>query len=150
MYFYPRRYRRRKNRSLRVLFAKAKQLRTNLTRSEAKAWKLITDIKPRKEWMLQWVPDEIWRQDQTICPWYILDFYCPQLKLAVEIDGAIHEGREVVDRYRDNNLRKLGITTIRFPNETVLFNPEHFIEQLTNVMRGLEQHGESQTNNLQL
>jgi very-short-patch-repair endonuclease len=51
---------------------------------------------------------------------FILDFYCPRKKLAVELDGASHDGRESVDQARTDALATLNIRVIRFRNEEVL------------------------------
>ncbi len=53
---------------------------------------------------------------------YILDFYCPQMKLAVELDGGQHacdENREY-DAARTDYLKALGIEILRFWNHEVL------------------------------
>lgn len=49
---------------------------------------------------------------------YIVDFYLPKIKVAIEVDGFHHytkEGKEK-DRIRDNNLRSEGINTLRITN----------------------------------
>jgi len=55
---------------------------------------------------------------------YILDFYCPEKKLAVELDGGHHnlpDGREN-DAARTNYLNAHGIKVVRFWNNEVLGN----------------------------
>jgi len=50
---------------------------------------------------------------------YSLDFYCPELKLAIEMDGNSHFlSRDVVeyDRDRQNHIEALGISFLRFTN----------------------------------
>jgi len=53
---------------------------------------------------------------------FILDFYCQELKLVIELDGGIHSepGQVAHDENRDGYLRSLGCTILRFPNEAVL------------------------------
>jgi very-short-patch-repair endonuclease len=46
--------------------------------------------------------------------WYILDFYCPKLKLCIEIDGESHEWAWEYDEKRDAYLRSLWIKTVRY------------------------------------
>lgn len=56
---------------------------------------------------------------------FVIDFYCPELKLAVELDGDIHnllEQREY-DRARQKYLEEFGIKFIRITNEEFLGNP---------------------------
>jgi len=49
---------------------------------------------------------------------YIVDFYCPKLKLVIEIDGATHETEEEVrlDKIRQNYLESLGLKVLRYHN----------------------------------
>ena len=53
---------------------------------------------------------------------YILDFYCPELKLCIELDGAGHYNSEGLrhDYVRDKYLSELGIRVLRFENLAVL------------------------------
>lgn len=62
---------------------------------------------------------------------FILDFYCAQLQLGIEIDGKIHEFQKVRDRERDNMLKlKFGITTVRYRNKEILNNIKGVIKDL--------------------
>ncbi len=68
---------------------------------------------------------------------YIVDFYCPQRKLVIEIDGSQHsfgEGREY-DESREEYMSSLTIKTIRFSNLDVLQNVEGV---LTEIAKELE------------
>ena len=61
---------------------------------------------------------------------YILDFYCPSEKLAIELDGATHfthRGAEK-DKVRDSFLEANGIAVIRIENRDVFENTVHVIE----------------------
>lgn len=63
---------------------------------------------------------------------YILDFYCPEQKLAVELDGGQHnlpEGREY-DAERTAYLNSHGIEVVRFWNNEVLCEMEVVLERL--------------------
>ena len=52
---------------------------------------------------------------------YILDFYCHQKKLIIELDGEIHNTKEAreYDTVRDKYFKELGYTTLRFLNREV-------------------------------
>ncbi len=50
---------------------------------------------------------------------FIVDFYCPPLKLIVEIDGDTHFGNERNDAKRQSYLESLGLTVARFTDEEV-------------------------------
>jgi very-short-patch-repair endonuclease len=56
---------------------------------------------------------------------YILDFYCPVVRVGIEVDGGIHLEKEQVeyDRMRSNDLAELGIEVIRFWNSEIITQP---------------------------
>jgi len=91
------------------LTERARELRKNSTPAEKKIWDGF--LKDR--------PDEYKFLRQKPIGNYILDFYCSELLLAVEIDGKIHETRKEYDAERDNFLNKCGIRVIRIPNNDV-------------------------------
>jgi len=66
------------------------------------------------------------RQHATTC--YILDFYCPAMKLAVEVDGPIHERQKAKDIMRDANLSRDGIVVLRFQNSEIFTGLEDVLE----------------------
>ena len=61
---------------------------------------------------------------QKIVGDYILDFYCEQAKLAVELDGSQHfeEDGQKYDRQRTEYLESLGIQVLRFSNDDIKQN----------------------------
>lgn len=66
---------------------------------------------------------------------FILDFYCPEAKLAIELDGAPHyteEGR-LSDRERDAILESYGIKVLRFSNSKLE-------EELMSVLKIIESY----------
>ena len=71
---------------------------------------------------------------------YILDFYCPQLCLAIEIDGSSHFSleRRVYDKQRDYHLKLNGIETIRFLNEDVFQTPNFVVSTILNIIEKRE------------
>src|SRR4051794_1903713 len=58
------------------------------------------------------------RRQHAIEP-FIVDFYCPQARLVVEVDGPIHERQVEADRFRQEMLEACGLTVIRFKNDEV-------------------------------
>ncbi len=60
---------------------------------------------------------------------FIADFYCHELRLVVEIDGCIHDLKQIIeyDREREVQIKKLGLKVLRFSNSDVFHNP-HLIE----------------------
>jgi very-short-patch-repair endonuclease len=61
---------------------------------------------------------------------YILDFFCPRLMLAVEIDGASHLDRTEDDTRRQKELESLGITFLRFQDIEVKKNLDGVIARI--------------------
>ena len=69
---------------------------------------------------------------------YILDFYCHQLKLVIEVDGSIHNVAEVKqsDEIRQQQLEKENLTFLRFSNEEIKLKPEEVIYQIETLLKG--------------
>ncbi len=65
---------------------------------------------------------------------YILDFYCPSEKIAVELDGEGHFelSQEEYDYERDLFLRHCGIKVLRFENQWVWKYPEGLLQEIKN------------------
>ena len=63
---------------------------------------------------------------------YIVDFYCSELKLVIEIDGEYHENKGVkeYDLERDKYLTSLGFKVIRFTNDEVVDECEKVVEKI--------------------
>ena len=65
---------------------------------------------------------------------YIVDFYCAELMLAIEIDGDTHARQEQYDKHRTENLNKYGVEVIRYTNAEVLNNLEGVYQDLRKRM----------------
>lgn len=63
---------------------------------------------------------------------YIVDFYCPQAKLVIELDGDSHFRRraEAYDANRTAYLRSVGLRVVRFTNDEVVNNLEGVLESI--------------------
>lgn len=61
---------------------------------------------------------------------YILDFFCPQIRLNVELDGGQHRDRREYDKEREDFLKDKDIATIRFWNSEVLENVEKVLKKI--------------------
>ncbi len=61
---------------------------------------------------------------------YIVDFYCSELMLAIEIDGDTHAEQQLYDATRTQRLNELGIEVFRYPNTEILNNLEGVYEDL--------------------
>ena len=71
-----------------------------------------------------------WRR-QHLFGRFILDFYCPELRLAIEVDGMQHQEKAIheLDGEREFELRRCGIETIRIPNH-LLIRDSLLVEQI--------------------
>ena len=101
-----------------------KDLRNNLTSAEATLW---IHLKGRK------LGGRKFRRQFSIEN-YIIDFYCPAEKLAIELDGAGHftsAGFEY-DEERTKQLNTHGIRVIRFENREVFDDLESVLEEIKN------------------
>ena len=93
-----------------------KELRNNLTSAEARLWTMLKkkQLEGRK-----------FRRQHSIDN-FIVDFYCPQEKLVIELDGEVHNNilAERKDNVRDLTLKSYGITVLRFENKLVFKQPD--------------------------
>ena len=74
---------------------------------------------------------------------YVVDFYCPELRLAVEVDGASHVGRDEYDRQRDEDLAAFGVTTLRFSDTEVLYASDRVVATIRERVDTLRKEGRS-------
>jgi very-short-patch-repair endonuclease len=72
---------------------------------------------------------------QFPCPPYVLDFYCAELKLAIELDGGQHFETSglIHDQRRTLYLYQQGIEVVRFSNLEVLQQMDAVLEQLIRI-----------------
>lgn len=78
---------------------------------------------------------------QSVQRGYILDFYCPRLRLAVEIDGSVHALQFLADARRERALRQRDITVLRFTNREILDFGAGVVRRILTVIRSLDSEG---------
>lgn len=61
---------------------------------------------------------------------YIMDFYSPEIKLGIEIDGPVHNFQKDKDEYRTRTLNLYGIEIVRFTNMEILNNLDSCLQKL--------------------
>lgn len=59
---------------------------------------------------------------------YIVDFFCSDLLLAIEIDGESHYGNEVKDAKRQKEIEKFGVRFLRFDESEIYYNLDKVIK----------------------
>lgn len=102
------------------LKGKARELRNNSTTSEIKLWRFL---KGR-----QMCGYDFHRQKPL--GEYIVDFFCNELMLAVEIDGISNIGQEEFDKLRQEKLESMGIKFLRFDDDEVFYNIEKVLDTI--------------------
>ena len=72
---------------------------------------------------------------------YVVDFYCPALKLAIEIDGDSHfqPGEQEKDQRRQEDIEFFGVVFLRFRNNEVWENLEGVLEAIYRKVREMEE-----------
>lgn len=107
--------------------AKRQKLRTDMPQAERILWghlknKSILDVKFRRQY--------------SVGP-YIVDFYCPQLKLAIEIDGDSHfeTGSAKQDKNRQAYIQSFGIRFLRFTNLEIYHNLENVLKTIETTIK---------------
>ncbi len=98
----------------------AKDMRHKMTEAEERLWsainkRQINGLKFRRQ-------HPVYR--------YIIDFYCYERRLAIELDGKVHTRQKENDNYRDEFLKGIGIRTIRIRNEEVMNNLNAVVEKI--------------------
>ncbi len=88
---------------------KRKKLRNNSTPAEVFLWK---HLKQKQ------ISNKKFRRQQSIGN-YIVDFYCPEERLVIELDGEVHFEEETMkyDEERSKYLNELNIKVLRFENQ---------------------------------
>ncbi len=105
-----------------AMLERRRELRRNQTEAEALLWDELKKLKY----------DGIRVRRQFGVGSYILDFYCPSKRLAIEVDGGYHE-EEVQIRYdkeRTAYLNTYNIQVIRYSNQQIAQNIQGCLEQI--------------------
>lgn len=107
-----------------ILKERRRELRGNPTQAEAVLWGHIRNRQ---------IEQCRFRRQYSVGP-YILDFYCPRIRLAIEIDGDQHAENDAIvyDRERDEYLNDLDIKTVRYWNHDIMKDINHVIENIRN------------------
>jgi very-short-patch-repair endonuclease/pimeloyl-ACP methyl ester carboxylesterase len=116
----------RKLPQIATLLANAKSLRQSSTDAESHLWFFLRDRGFSNHKFRRQHPVE------TDSGQFVLDFYCHELQLNIELDGGQHNeaNARAKDERRTSALASRGIATIRFWNDDVLVNTESVLEDL--------------------
>ncbi len=70
---------------------------------------------------------------------YIVDFFCSELMLAIEVDGESHYGNEERDEVRQKRLEKLGVSVLRFDDLEVRHNLDIVVKKIEEWIEEFEE-----------
>ena len=112
------------------LYQYGRELRQESTEAEKLLW---TELRNRKLNGLKF-------RRQHALDKFIVDFYCNERKLVVELDGGVHDEKinKDYDEARTAMLGGLGIYTLRFRNDEVTNNIENVLQQIREVANMLK------------
>jgi very-short-patch-repair endonuclease len=102
----------------------AREMRGRMTDAEALLWMLLRNRR---------IADAKFRRQHPVGR-YILDFYCVENGLAIELDGGQHGEAADYDQQRDDWLRSQGIHVLRFWNNQMLAETEAVMEAIYQVV----------------
>jgi uroporphyrinogen-III synthase len=111
---------------VRIPTSPVRELRRSQTEAEKAAWHILRGQKLGARF----------RRQCRIESW-VVDFYCFEYRLAIELDGGIHSQPSQMrrDAAKEDYLGTLGIGLLRIPNGLVLGDPDEFVRE---VRRAIE------------
>jgi len=104
-----------------------RKLRKNMTAAEVALWLMIKNKQLDGERFLR----------QYSIGHFVVDFYCPKYKLAVELDGEVHftDEAEAYDKERTEFLSSVGVRVLRFENFEVFQYPMRTLDEIRKYLR---------------
>ena len=111
------------------IFLRAVQLRNYMTIAEKILWE---ELKKKEIFKVRW-------KRQHPIDIFVVDFYCHKYKLAIEVDGEIHQNLEIHERDdgREHDIEKLGIKILRFTNQQVFEDIDFVKNRILEVINSL-------------
>ncbi len=112
-----------------LIFKRAEELRKNQTADEKLLWLHLKRNKLGVRFKRQ---HPIWM--------YIADFYCHELKLVIEVDGAVHNLKEVMenDIIRQEDIISFGIRVLRFTNKEIRTDISGVIKRIETTIKEIK------------
>ena len=116
-------FNRKENKFLR------KKLRQEMPKGEILLWQRLNNKKMGYKFRRQYSIGS-----------YVVDFYCPQFKLVIEIDGGTHISKQaaVYDKQRQEYLESLGLIVKRYSSQLIANNLDEVLIDLNSFYQGLE------------
>jgi very-short-patch-repair endonuclease len=108
---------------------KARNNRKNMNKPEAKLWYEVLNKKRLGYKFLRQKPIQK----------YIVDFYCHQLKLVIEVDGFSHDDQKEYDIDREKCIANLGIKILHYSNWQIMNNIDGVCEDIIENIEQIKQ-----------
>ena len=110
---------------MKIPTARVRELRRTPTEAERVAWRLLRDRRLGAKFRRQFPIEN-----------GVLDFYCFECRLAIELDGGVHSAIDQIrrDAAKEDRLRTLGIRLLRVPNGMVLDHPDEFVRKVADAI----------------
>ena len=112
----------------KVIKNQARSFRKAMTSSEKLLWKQLRNRKLSGLKFLRQHP-LVYKADFKELNYFIADFYCNQKKTIIELDGSVHDELKEYDEFRDSELKRMGIKTLRIRNEE-LTDMEYVLQKI--------------------
>jgi imidazole glycerol-phosphate synthase subunit HisF len=109
------------------IFEFAKELRHSQTSSEKYLWQILRNRKI----------DGLKFRRQHPLGKFVVDFYCHEAKLVIELDGNVHDNPEVktYDIERQKTIEQLGLTVLRFTNDAIFNDLDGVVHQIIDCIK---------------
>jgi very-short-patch-repair endonuclease len=106
---------------VRISTQRVRELRHQQTEAEKAAWHLLRDRRVGLKFRRQYPIEN-----------YVVDFYCSELRLAVELDGGVHSQPSQMkkDAAKDAFPGKVGVRVLRLPNGLVTEDRDGFVRKV--------------------
>ena len=102
-----------------------------LRKDQTKAEKIIWELLRNRKFM------DLKFRRQHVIEGFVLDFYCHELRLGLEIDGSVHLKKKEYDALRQNIIESEGITIIRIANNEITKDKKSILVKLKKSCQSL-------------
>jgi very-short-patch-repair endonuclease len=103
---------------------RAKELRREMTPAEKLLWQEVRANKLGVRF-----------RRQQVIQGFIVDFYCHQVGLVIEVDGDVHDLQKEEDERREKVLSEIGLRVVRFKNDEVVRNVSAVVGKIKEVIK---------------
>jgi very-short-patch-repair endonuclease len=112
-----------------------RHLRKNQTESETEFWELVRKKRFKGKRFQRQYPIKYNFDNKS--SFFVADFYCHEHKVIIEIDGNIHNEKEIKerDKIRDYIVNEYEYSVLRIKNTEILNNKDFVIEKLNEIIK---------------